>query len=84
MEINNKYDLDQEVWFMFKNKPEKSTPHTIYTRTTPLSEDGHHVIGEQVMITYGIYGYGDDNRDESELFPTKEALKNHVFGEGKE
>ena len=72
MKIETKYDIGQEVWFMYENKPKimKVWDITVEINT---KFDGQYEYGTYHRAYYHDFGHHNKVL-EYELFPTKEEL----------
>lgn len=76
MEIKTKYNIGDKVWLMLNNEPIQAEIECLEINVTRGVEDPK----TDIIIEYGLVRYPDRRFDECDLLPSKEELKNDLFG----
>jgi len=76
MKIETKYNINQDVWFMYANKPRKDKPFKIeFSYDAKKGEqEVYYTFPKFIDAQYLL----DDTVEESDIFATKEELINSL------
>jgi len=76
MKIETKYNINQDVWFMYDNKPRKDKPFKIeFSYDSKKGEQEVYYTFPKIIDAQYLL---DDTVEESNIFATKEELINSL------